>query len=112
MYKYALACRNTPILDIGTVRKETEEAFLIGLESEKIKEELIGKNKRRESFTDADIMKLAIYPLTLKGREAQQRAVTEAIDIAESMADDGLKKYAESGIFVFSDKIITDKDAE
>ena len=28
------------------------------------------------------------------------------------MADDNLKKYAESGIFVFSDKIITDKDAE
>ena len=29
-----------------------------------------------------------------------------------SMADDNLKKYAESGIFVFSDKVITDKDAE
>ena len=101
-----------PVLDLGSVRMETEEAFLIGLDSKKIKEELTGKNKRRESFTDADIMKLAIYPLTLKGRESQQRAVTEAIDIAESMADDNLKKYAESGIFVFSDKIITDKDAE
>ena len=105
-------CTTDPVLDIGTVRMETEEAFLIGLDSEKIKEELTGKNKRGESFTDADIMKLAIYPLTFKGRIAQQRAVTEAIDIAEAMVDDELKKYAESGIFVFSDKIITDKDAE
>ena len=42
----------------------------------------------------------------------ESRRVTDAIDIAESMSDDNLKKYAESGIFVFSDKIITDKDAE
>ena len=105
-------CTTDPVLDIGTVRMETEEAFLIGLDSEKIKEELTGKNKRGESFTDADIMKLAIYPLTFKGRKAQQMAVSEAIDMAESMADDNLKKYAESGIFVFSDKLITDKDAE
>ncbi len=34
------------------------------------------------------MMRLAIYPLTFKGNEAKQNAVTEAIDLAEKMTDE------------------------
>ena len=55
---------------------------------------------------------IVIYPLTYKGKEAQQRAVSEAIDIAEKIDDESKQRMALSGIFVFADKIITDDDAE
>ena len=57
-------------------------------------------------------MKLVIYSLTYKGREAQQAAVTEAIDIAEKIGDEKIQHMALSGIFVFADKIITEADVE
>ena len=98
-------------LDLGAFKMKIEEAFLIGVDSKTIRKGLTDKISRSESFTEEDVMKLVIYPLTHKGRKAQQRAVTEAIDIAERISDEKMQRMALSGIFVFADKIITDEDA-
>ncbi len=89
-----------------------EEAFLRGIDSEIIRTILTDKISHREPFTEEDVMKLVIYPLTYKGRKAKQGAVTEAIDIAEGISDENTQRMALSGILVFADKIITDDDAE
>ena len=57
-------------------------------------------------------MRLAIYPLTFKGDEEKQKAVSEAIKIAEQLDDEKMVKDALKGILVFSDKFITGKDAQ
>lgn len=101
-----------PVMDLGAFSLRIEEAFLTGVDSEKIKRLLRDKINIGEAFTDEDMMELIIYPLTVKGRENQQRAVSEAIDIAEQLSDDHSQRTALSGIFVFADKIITDDDAE
>ena len=101
-----------PVLDLGAFRMQTEEAFLIGVDSKSVKRELTGKVDREEPLSDEDMMKLIIYPLTYKGRMAQQKAVTDAIDIAERIADETTHRTVLSGIYVFADKIITDKDAQ
>ena len=100
------------ILDLGAFRMQTEEAFLIEVDSENVKEELTVKVDLGEPLSDEDMMKLIIYPLTFKGREAQEKAVTEAIDIAERIEDESTQRTVLSGIYVFTDKIITDTDAQ
>ena len=57
-------------------------------------------------------MKLVLYPLTYKGKKYQQKAVGEAIDMAERIDDEDSLRRAESGIYVFSDKIIAKRDAD
>lgn len=101
-----------PVMDLGAFSMHIEEAFLTGVDSEKIKRLLSDKINSKAPFTDEDMMKLIIYPLTVKGRANQQRAVSEAVDIAERLREEIDQRTALSGIFVFSDKIITDDDAE
>ena len=57
-------------------------------------------------------MKLVLYPLTYKGKKNQQKAVSEAIDMAERIDDEDSLRRAESGIYVFSDKVISKRDAD
>ncbi|MBR1523205.1 MAG: hypothetical protein IJ641_01990 [Lachnospiraceae bacterium] len=101
-----------PELDLGVFKMKIEEAFLRGVDSKAIKNSLTDKIIRREPLTEEDVMNLVIYPLTYKGRKAQQRAVTEAIGIAEKILNESLRRMALSGIFVFADKIITEEDAD
>ena len=99
-------------LDLGALTMQIEEAFLAGIDSEKIKAELSDKLGRKLPLTDEDIMKLVLYPLTYKGKKNQQKAVSEAIDMAERIDDEDSLRRAESGIYVFSDKIISKRDAD
>ncbi len=101
-----------PRLDLGAFNLFIEEAFLINIDSENIKDQLKDKISRQDTFTDEDIMKLIIYPLTYKGLKAKQIAVTEAIDIAERMNDVNAQRAALSGIYVFADKVMTEEDAK
>ena len=57
------------------------------------------------------MMSLAIYPLTYRGNEAKQNAVTEAIDLAEGIADEKMMLDTMMGILTFSDKVIVEEDA-
>ena len=101
----------TPVLDMGAFKMQIEEAFLTGMDSQKIKKELTGKIDRGEPFTEEDVMKLVIYPLTYKGDSAKQNATSEAIDIAEKITDKEKQNTALLGIFVFTDKMMRNEDA-
>ena len=64
------------------------------------------------SLTDDDFMKFVLYPLTYRGKKNQQQAVSGAIDMAERIDDEDSLRRAESGIYVFSDKVIAKRDAD
>lgn len=102
-----------PDLDLGGMSLHLTESFLIDLDSRHIKRELKSRveNQDKEPFTEEDMMRLAIFPLTYKGKKAKQNAVSEAIDIAEKIQDERMQLDAMMGILTFSDKVIAEKDA-
>ena len=101
-----------PVLNAGDLKLKLTETFLMGLDSEEIRDELTEKIQNGEPFTAEDMMKLAIYPLTYEGDSLKKAAVGEAIDIAERIEDERMLKDTLSCILAFSDKIITKEDAE
>lgn len=100
-----------PILDIGGMRLSITEGFLTELNSKDIRDELMVKLESGERFTEEDMMKLAIYPLTYRGKKSKQSAVSEAIDMAERIEDERMLIDTMMGILVFSDKVIAKADA-
>ena len=101
-----------PLVNMGDVTMFITEAFLVGTDSKEMLANLKKKIRNREPFNDEDLLRLAIYPLTFKGDEEKQKAVSEAIRIAEQIDSEKVLKDALKGILVFSDKIISRKDAQ
>ena len=54
-------------------------------------------------------MELIILPLTYKGKENQQKAAYEAVNLAKEIGDESVQEMALAGILSFSDKIIDKK---
>lgn len=87
----------------------TTEGFLSEISSEKVKMRIQHKIEQREPLDDKDLMELIILPLTYKGKENQQRAAHEAVDLAKEIQDESVQEMALAGILSFSDKIIDQK---
>ncbi len=100
-----------PCLDLGGAQLILEEAFLSDFDPEKLWEELADCINNMD-WSDEVLMKLVIYPLTLKGNEAKKKAVAKAVDLAEKIEDKERQVFALTGIYVFSDKLIQREDAE
>ena len=88
------------------------EGFLIAVDGDEIYRDIDRKLADGESLTEQDIMRLAIMPLTYRDRDRKQEAVSDAAQLAGGIADDEMKRMALAGIMAFSDKIITEAEAE
>ncbi|MBQ9359700.1 MAG: hypothetical protein IJT96_01530 [Lachnospiraceae bacterium] len=62
-----------PILDLAGMTLSITEGFLSELKSKEIRDELTTKIEAGEPFTEEDMMKLAIYPLTYRVRSASRK---------------------------------------
>lgn len=102
----------TPQLDLGCTELTLTEAFLNDIKSEAVRKQLFKKLENDEPLNDEDLMRLIVYPLTYIGKKAQQEAVTEAIDLAERISDEGKEKFVLSMMLSFADKIISREDTE
>ncbi len=101
-----------PVLDIGDLRFEIEEAFLSEIDSEKVwhtVSETIDSGKRLDS---KEVMELIIYPLSFAKMEDKQRAVGDVISLVGKLEDEKTKRFILKCLLVFADKIITDEDAK
>ena len=96
-------------LSVGDMIIYTTEGFLSEISSEKVKMRIQHKIEQRERLDDKDLMELIILPLTYKGKENQQRAAHEAVDLAKEIQDESVQEMALAGILSFSDKIIDQK---
>ena len=101
-----------PILDLGAMSLTIEEAFLSDLDGDEIRERIDRKLKCGETLDDIDLMQLAIFPLTYAGEEPKQRAVREALDLAEQVDDEQKLIFALTVLGVFAYKVIADEDRE
>ncbi len=101
--------QTSDMLSVGDMIIYTTEGFLSEISSEKVKMRIQHKIEQREPLDDKDLMELIILPLTYKGKENQQRAAHEAVDLAKEIQDESVQEMALAGILSFSDKIIDQK---
>lgn len=97
------------VLSVGDMVIFSQEGFLSEIESDKVKERIQQKIKRRQLLDDRDLMELIILPLTYKGKEQQRKAAQEAVLLAKEIEDENIQEMALAGILSFSDKIIDEK---
>ncbi len=102
----------SPKLFAGSFSMELTEAFLIEQDSATIWMSLKEKIEKGERLSDEDLMRIVIYPLTFKGDGPKRQAVTDIITLAKCMPDKQRMAFALKLIYVFSDKFITEEDAE
>ena len=100
-----------PHIDMGAYSVNITEGFLIEIDSEAVRDGIVRKLDAGEALSDEDIMNLIIYPLTHKGNEAKQEALSEAIDMAERIEDEQTLIFTLSTMLVFADKVISKEDA-
>ena len=94
--------------DAGALLLKEESAFLSELPSDSIKANLDAKVRAGEELSEEDIMKFIILPLTYK-KEAQGKAIEDAINMAKMIKNEDTMVFVLSGILVFSDKVIDDE---
>ena len=101
-----------PILDVGCMRMELTEAFLIGLDSKGIYDSIREKLDKGYQLEDDDLMKLIIYPLTSVKNEDKQKAIRSAMDLVEMIEDEPTVAFVYKCLLAFTDKVIDKNDAE
>ena len=101
-----------PVLDIGGIRMNLTEAFLIDLDSAKIYENIDDKLKSGSSLDDEELMKLIIYPLTFKGKQAKQDAIEQVVEMLDRIEDDDTRRFVAKYLLTFTDKVINRENAD
>lgn len=101
-----------PTLDLGGIKIEITEAFLSAFDSNEIWNDVSHKIKNRIRLTDEDVMRLIIYPMTYRGKDAKTDAVERAIRLANEIEDEDTSIFVLKLILTFSDKFISKRDSE
>ena len=94
-----------PVLDVGCLRLQVEEAFLCEMDWEETERELAKKIKE-------DQMRFIVLPLTHKGKQEKQECIRRCFSLARKVADVKVQTFILSGMLVFSDKVITKEDSK
>ena len=100
------------VLDIGCLTFKIEQAFLCGLDTAGIYENIHKKIKCREKLTDDENMQMIILPLTVKGKEEKLILLKKIIMLAKEMEDENDRTFIMAGLLTFADKIISRQLAE
>ena len=101
-----------PVLDIGGMRMNLTEAFLIDLDSAKIYEDIQEKLDLRGVLSDEELMQLIIYPLTFKGAQAKQDAIEQVVEMLDRIEDDDTRRFVAKYLLTFTDKVINRENAD
>lgn len=101
-----------PFMDVGCLKFQLQEAFLTELDSEGIRDRLWERVKHREKLTEEEQMQFIILPLTYKGQEKKQACIRECFEMAKEVQDIPVQTFMLSGMLVFADKVIADRDSK
>ncbi len=105
-------CSTRQDIDLGVMKLHLEEGFLSGLDGDQICREIRRKLDQKLLLTEEDAMRLMILPLTYPGRERKQKAIEDAIELAESIPDPENSHRILAGMLVFSNQIIAEEQKE
>ncbi len=92
--------------DLEGILVRVEPAFLVKLDTERIKEMLKEKLSRKESLDMEEQMQLMVLPLTVKGTRNKQQMILETVELARQIRDQQQRTQVLAGILTFTDKII------
>lgn len=98
------------IYDNGALRLQLEEVFLSDMNGDAIVKTVEMKISNGEKLTSKEIMELIMLPLSYKGSEKKKKMIDKAFQIAKNIQDEDIQKFVLSGMLVFTDKIIEEKD--
>ncbi len=95
--------------DLDGVLVRVEPSYLVKLDTEGIKKRLEEKIQKPEALNIEEQMQLMVLPLTVKGKEAKQKATIEAVGLAKRIRNQKQKNQILAGILTFTDKIIDEE---
>ena len=95
-----------PKVDLGVIKMELTEAFLIEQDSEAIYSGIEKRLDASGELSDEDTMRLIIYPLTFKGNIAKQEAIERVIRLMDKLSDEEAKRFVAKYLLAFTDKVI------
>ena len=100
--------------DFGAITLKVEQAFLSKIDGNAELLKIKNKLNCKEKLTDEDLMRLAILPLTKKGREAKVKMIDEIIATAEIMqkTDDAGTSFVLSAMYVAAGNFITSEQED
>jgi len=95
--------------NVGAITLKVEQAFLSKIDGNAELSKIKEKINNGEKLTDEDLMRLAVLPLTKKGRKAKEKMIDEVIDTAEMMqkTDDAGTSFVLSAMYVAAGNFIT-----
>lgn len=97
---------------MGSVTLKVRPAFLSGLDSDSIRENLIRKIEQGDTLSDVELMQFVILPLTYQGMEKKNESIKELFELAKKISEEKIQLFLLSGILVFTDKVISDETAK
>ena len=89
-------------IDAGALRLDVEEVFMTHIDGDAEFERLKAKLRNDEDFTDEDLMKLIILPITQTKNEDISGMIDNVIEFAEGMKNSKIKANAEASVFVLA----------
>ncbi len=98
--------------DLGSVTLKVHPAFLSGLDSDSIRENLIRKIKQGKTLSDKELMQFIILPLTYQGMTKKNESIKELFELSKEISEEKIQLFLLSGILVFTDKVISDETAK
>lgn len=100
------------VLDLFSVKLTIEEAFLSEMDAESILSICEEAIKQKKVLQPLEKLRLMLCPLSEKGRKAKRVTLRRVIELVKDLEDDKDLKQILSGMIAFTDKIISQKDAE
>ncbi|MBR1628334.1 MAG: hypothetical protein IJ679_03585 [Lachnospiraceae bacterium] len=98
--------------DAGCLKFNIESAYLSEIDKAEVQRRLQEKAKKKEVFTDEEMMEFILLPLAYPGKEKQNTIIADNMDMISGMDDEEARVFMLSGLAVFSDKVITKDNAE
>ena len=89
-------------IDAGALKLDVEEAFMTHIDGDAEFERLKVKLRNGENFTDEDIMKLIILPITQTKNEDIVGMIDNVIEFAEEMRSTNTLAYTDTCVFVLA----------
>lgn len=95
--------------DLEGVLVRVEPAFLVNMDTERIKKKLQSKISRKQPLDMEEQMQLMILPLTVKGKKRKHQVIRETVELAKQISSQKQKNQILAGILTFTDKIIDEE---
>ncbi len=99
-------------LDLTAVRLHLKEAFLSEMRAKEVLAECAAVIKEEKPLKPIQKLRLMLCPLSEKGKKSKRKTLRKVINLVREIKDENVQKQLLAGMIAFTDKIISQEDAE